>query len=1487
MKDRFLRLLEMLDLLDKRHFFNGEIKDFHVKTTQNNTNDSWFFDIEFLNPIDLENFKLFAERIKLLPRKLKGVRYVEYHVSYKENDYNQLEDYYDYVIRGMAKKKPRYSSMIDFEINRDKNKIEIVRPVDATYVTELFGELKEELLRFGFDVILTDTVSTNQETITERMARQDRIFMNEVRQNVEASPDEIHYLNIDNRLVRGVKNTISEVPKTEPELNEYKSANDKAMFSLEGEIVKIDFRKINENTDLYTFIITDEEDSIYIKKWVKEPKDREFIKAIKTGMHMKLKGVAQYDKFTGEIIIVANIIEYTSKVVPKDIRRDLNRVKRIELHVHSKMSTLDGIDSVKDYVKLAKKWGHKAIAITDHGNVQGFPELYKSSKGEDIKPIYGAEFTFIDEQDYQIVKNPIDMSFEDAVYTVYDIETTGLSVLNDKIIEIAAVKIKDNHIVDEYQTYVNPQRQLSMLTTRLTSIKNSDVINAPLIDSVIHEFHEFSKGTILVAHNAQFDVGFIENEYKNHNIDYGTLTYIDTLSIARNCYSNELKRFNLKAVSRYFKVELTQHHRAIYDTRATADVFLHMLRDARKVGIKNIKDFNELSKQGPGYKHVISKHINILVKNEVGLRNLFKITSLANTEYFFKEARLLKSVLQSNREGLLVGSGCMNSSLFEVALNKSYDELKEKAKYYDYLEIQPISDFKHLEQDMDDWKTYIKEAQARVIKVGEELGKLVVATGDVHHISKSDSKYRDIYVQTPVVGGGLHPLSRYKEIPSQYFRTTDEMLKEFNYLTEDKQIEVVITNTHKINDLIEHVKAFKPELYAPTDDFLALEGIPSIENKLIKMVADKSKELYGEELPRLVKDRIDKEIKSITSNKFSTVYYISHLLVKKSLDEGYLVGSRGSVGSSLVATLMNITEVNPLPPHYVCPHCHFSSFKMTNDEKTKYGLRANEEHLQVILDKSESGFDLPKQFCPECNTEMNKDGHAIPFETFLGFKGDKVPDIDLNFSGDYQPEVHEYIRTIFGNERAFRAGTISTVAEKTAFGYVKGYLEKKNIQMRKAEIERRASRIVGVKRSTGQHPGGIVVVPNYKEIIDVTPVQFPADDISASWRTTHFDYHSFEDNLFKLDVLGHDDPTMIRYLMDYVIEHQEEFPFSRAVDIPMDDPKVYQLLNGTDVIGLTPGDLRGSEVSSFGIPEMGTKFVRDMLRDSRPNNFADAVKISGLSHGTDVWLNNAKSLVTGHKKYGKIPFKDVIGCRDDIMVSLISWGMKEATAFEISEFIRKGKAAGNKQKWEMYKQIMQGHKIPDWYIWSCGQIKYMFPKAHATAYVMMAMRIAWFKVYKPILFYSAYFSKRASDFDVYALQGGEYEISKKMYELEEKNKRKNITETERRLYTVLELANEMVKRGFSFRPIDIERSEARDFVIHEDGKSLILPFITVDGLGYKVAASIVEARKETPFKSKDDIQTRTSLSKTLFTKLEMLNCFDHLPDNSQMNLFDF
>jgi len=1479
MNDKLIKLLEMLDLINDLKNYEGILKEITV----NKADDSWFFDIEFENVLEIEHFCTFINRLELLPKKMKVITKTDYKISYKNYNDSNLEDYYDFVLRKLSKLKPRFSAILDFEIEHNNNHLEVLCPKDGTFATELLYELKTELLKIGFDISLSTKICEEKPLIKERMEKSDLEFNNEVNQNTELVPEENIYLSYNSNVIRGIKKKISEIPVTENDLIEYKSTDNKAFFVFEGEVVSIDFRRINKDTHLFSFIVSDKEDSVYVKRFVKESKEKEFLSKTKIGMGIKVSGSAAYDTYSDEVSITAMVIQRTKFVNVKDHRKDLEKEKRVELHLHSKMSTLDSITNIEDYVETAKKWGHSAIALTDHSNVQAFPDFFKATKDKKIKPIYGVELTFVNEEDLHIVKNPIDLPLEDAVYTVFDIESTGLSVNFDKIIEIAAVKIKNDHIVEEFQTYVNPERPLSELTTKITSIKNSDVANAPKIDTVIKDFKEFFEGTIMVAHNAQFDMGFINKTLKEFDLYDSEITSIDTLQIARNCYADDLKRFNLKAVARLFKVELVQHHRAIYDTQATADIFMHMIRDVKKKGIHNILEINQLSTNSGGYKHAISKHINILVENEVGLKNLFVITSKANTENFFKEARLLKSVLDNNREGLLVGSGCMNSYFFEIALNKSYEEMKEAAKYFDYLEIQPLRDFAHLEENLDNALDSIEETIKKIIQAGQELNIPVVATGDVHHLLKSDVKFRAIYTQTPLVGGGLHPLYRYSDIPSQYFRTTKEMLEEFKFLDEETRYNVVVKNPNLISDKIEFVEAFKNELYTPTDDFLALEGIPSIENKVIKMVSDKAKEIYGEKIPLIVKDRIEKEIKSITENKFSTVYYISYLLVKKSLDEGYLVGSRGSVGSSLVATLMDITEVNPMPPHYVCPKCHFSSFKMTTEEKLRYSLNETEIKLQSLLDNVDSGFDLPEENCPICETTMNRDGHSIPFETFLGFKGDKVPDIDLNFSGDYQPVVHEYIREIFGKERTFRAGTISTVADKTAFGYVKGYIEKKNLNMRKAEIERIAKQITGVKRSTGQHPGGIVVVPNYKDIYDITPVQYPADDTNSSWMTTHFDYHSFEDNLFKLDVLGHDDPTMIKYLMDFVKESPIDFPFSKAIEIPLDDPKVYKLLNSTEIIGLSPEDIN-SNVASFGIPEMGTSFVRSMLKDSRPQTFADIVKISGLSHGTDVWLNNASILVNGlNPKFGKIPFKEVIGCRDDIMIFLISHGMKNDVAFEIAEFIRRGKPSVNKDAWEGYKLIMKQNKIPEWYIWSCGKIKYMFPKAHATAYVMMALRIAWFKLYKPILFYSAYFSKRANDFDVYALIGGEPAVKAKMVEIEEKGQR--ASDTEKRQYTVLELAREMLKRGFHFKPIDIHKSDSFNFVVDEDNLSLIIPFIAVDGLGPTVANSVIEARTSSPFKSKDDVKERTSISKTLFTKLEMIDAFNDLPDNSQLTLF--
>ncbi len=1478
MEKAFQTLLGVLDLSNESDVYTGKLVELEVEETTK----QWNFVIEFEKPLEIEAFKRFIDRIEMLSVTLDACSGVAYAIDYATPDYEHLKDYYHLALKRLQDVRPRYHAMSDMDVEQNGSHLKVVCPQDGAYVESLLHEVESALLKFGFDVSLSVRYCEASPTITERI---EQVTAADMQQVSEETPT-FRFESFDERSVGKITHTISDVPVSEDALNEYKSAHRGADVTLEGRVDSFEKRDLRKKTTLYTFVLKSDDDAVYVKKFVRDKGEATFLDGCEAGMLMRVQGYAQFDQFTDEVVVIADKIERSNQVKPTHTRQDDAETKRVELHLHSKMSTLDGINSIEEYVKTAKSFGHEAIALTDHDNVQAFPEFYSSANKAGIKPIYGAEISVVDEETTKLASGEYDGALRDATYVVFDIETTGLSVHFDDIIEISAIKIHNHQVVEHYDTFVNPKRSLSDFTKRFTGISQSDVDQAPDIEQVITAFKSFCEGAVLVAHNAPFDVGHIERAEQRHNIYEGPKPFIDTLQIARQLYSDRLKRFNLKAVAKAFKVDLDRHHRAESDTRATKDIFLNMLGDFDSFGLKTFADIVNPASAIEGYspyKNARSAHVSVLVQTQKGLKNLFKLVSLANTDYFDKGPKLPKKVLQNHREGLLIGSGCMNSDFFETALNMSETALQKKASFFDYLEIQPYEDYLYMGETMEDVESRIETTLKRISDVSDSTGVPLVASGDVHHIEKDMKKYRDIYVRTPIVGGGYHALSRYEEIPAQYFRTTQEMLESFPFFSEETTNAIVIDNPRNIAARIENVEAFNNTLYAPTDDFMANRGVPSIEKKMLDMVYSHAKALYGDPLPALVQDRLDKEMQSITKNKFSTVYYISHLLVKKSLDDGYLVGSRGSVGSSFVATLMDITEVNPLPPHYVCSKCHFSSFKMSPEEKNTYGVQAKEKGLQHLLEKADSGFDLPSSDCPRCGASLKKEGHDIPFETFLGFKGDKVPDIDLNFSGDYQGVVHEYIRELFGRERAFRAGTISTVASKTAFGYVRGYAEKKNLTLRKAEIERRANIISGVKRSTGQHPGGIVVVPSYKDIYDVTPVQYPADDTTASWKTTHFDYHAFEDNLFKLDVLGHDDPTMIRYLMDFVKQDPISFPFSDARDIPLDDPQVYKMLSGTDVLHLKPSQIR-SDVASYGVPEMGTSFVRGMLKDSRPQTFADIVKISGLSHGTDVWLNNAEMLVTGKTQFGQIPFSEVIGCRDDIMVYLIQNELPAGKAFEISEFIRKGKAQFQPDKWEDYKETMRRHSIPEWYIWSAGQIKYMFPKAHATAYVIMALRIAWFKLYRPIYFYSAYFSKRAQAFDLVAMQGGEYAIERRMDEILEKGNK--ATDPEKKLYTVLEVALEMVKRGYHFKPVSIQESQASDFTITSDGEGLRLPFLALDGLGRKVADSIVGARDEKLFTSREDVKNRTALSTTLFNKLEALDAFGNLPDTSQMNLFD-
>ena len=1280
---------------------------------------------------------------------------------------------------------------------------------------------------------------------------------------------------------------IAKIPSSQQDVIEYKNTVGPLNFVIKGEVFEKNVVRVKNDHYWVNFSIYDGTDSILIKKYCSE-EEKDLLDKIKEGDTVMCSGSADYDIFAKDVTFMYRQLEILSKE-EKQVREDLAKEKRVELHLHTNMSALDGINSAEDFITRAKLYGHKAIAFTDHDGIYTFHDVMKASKKAGIKPLYGVELGFVDEERFDIAFTDEDIDLKEATYTVFDIETTGFSVKNDKIIQIGAMRLHHNEIKEKFNIFVNPEMHIPNKITSLTSITDLMVSEAPNINEALPQFLEFAKGSILVAHNATFDVSFIYEKMKEIGMPDIKFPVIDTLQLARNFYSNDLKTFNLKSLSKYFKVQQEHHHLADDDTRVTTLIFMQMLQTLYKNNIYNYKDINSAIDRNEAFKHIVPSHINLLVKNQVGYKNLFKVISDSLTEHYSGESRVLKSVLSSLREGILVGSGCRYGEVFECALNKSDEELEEVMSYYDYIEVQPFDIYRDMlnkvESDLDfvddiDYEKMAKEAIMRIIATAEKLGKIVVATSDCHYIDIDEKRYRDICIATPKIGGGVHPLARVKRIPDQHFRTTDEMLDNFSFLGSEKAYEIVVTNTNKIADSIEDIIPFregKEDLYSPHDDeFADSLGVPSIKEHLLEIVYYNAHRLYGETIPPFVQDRIDKELNSIINNGYAPIYYMAYLLVKKSNDDGYVVGSRGSVGSSLVATLMNITEVNALPPHYACPKCGFSAFKWTDIEKEKYHITEEQLKLDPILQKYNSGYDLPKQNCPCCGALLRRDGQDIPFETFLGFKGDKTPDIDLNFSGIYQPTAHEYIRTLMGEDRAFRAGTVGTAAANTAFGYVSKYYEDRHIEVRKAEIGRIAKHLVGVRRTTGQHPGGIVVVPKYKDIYDVTPIQYPADKTTNTWRTTHFEYHNFEANLLKLDILGHDDPTTLRYLFDYVEEHPDEFPFKTPQEIPVDDENVYKMFSETAVLGLTKEDI-GSEVATFAIPEFGTSTTSQMLVDTRPKNFADLVKISGLAHGTDVWATNTQELVLGRTEYGPIPFDDVIGCRDDIMVYLIEKGLNPSDAFGIMEFVRKGKAAKKEDppKWEKLISLMKEHDVPEWYYWSCGRIQYMFPKAHAVAYVLMAIRIAWFKYHKPLVFYSAFFSIRATQFEPDNMLVGVGKMRQRIAELQNI---RNKTAKDDDLLTMYLVSVEMLKRGFVFLPIDIKLSHAEHFVI--EGNGLRLPFISIPSLGENVAYDIMNKRNEKMFTSKEDVMNRTKMNKTQFEYCERVGAFGDLPDQN-------
>lgn len=1193
---------------------------------------------------------------------------------------------------------------------------------------------------------------------------------------------------------------------------------------VEGRVFRQETRTLPSGRTLVQFNITDDEDSISAKLFTSTDRQLESLADLVDGVQIRIQGSVQFDTYAKELVFMVQDMHPAQAKERVDEAVD----KRIELHLHTTMSNLDGVTPVKAYIAQAAKWGHKAIAVTDHGGVQAFPEAYDVGQKLGVKVLLGVEAYVVDDG-APIVYRPVEQTLTGATFVVFDTETTGLNAREDTLIEIAAVKLIDGKIVDTFSTLIDPQRTLSPKISELTGITQDMVAGQPMLADALHSFTAFAADAILIAHNAEFDVGFLSQCSKRVGMAEWTHPVIDTLALARALFPGE-KNYRLKTLTQKFEVELVNHHRALADAEATAKVFLKMFELLTNRDILQLAQLNDL-RGGVDVTRVRPFHATIFVQNKVGLRNLYELISFAHTKTFHRVPRVPRSELSKRREGLLIGSACHQGEVFQAFLRgKSTEEIEALCKFYDFIEIQPLSQYEPLIHDeMIQNLESVKDIHKQLVAIGHRLRIPVVATGDVHYLNPQDAIFREVYLQSQNSKGPQ---------PQMHLHTTAEMLAEFQHLG-DAAFEVVVRAPAQVANQIDTVKPIPDELFTPVID--------GSEEEIERMSYERARRLYGEALPEIVDARLKKELHAITSNGFSVIYLISHKLVVKSLADGYLVGSRGSVGSSLVATMTDITEVNPLPPHYRCDNCQFNEF---------------------IEDGSVgSGYDLPEKACPRCGTKLTKDGQDIPFETFLGFNGDKVPDIDLNFSGEYQPRAHKYTVELFGEAHVFRAGTISTVADKTAYGYVRKFAEERGLILRNAEIDRLVQGCTGIKRTTGQHPGGQVVVPANKSIFDFTPVQFPADDKNAGMRTTHFDYHSgLERCLLKLDILGHDDPTVIRMLQDLT-----------GVDpksIPLDDPLVLGLFRGTETLGVSQKDIR-SVTGTYAIPEFGTKFVRQMLEDTRPTTFSELVRISGLSHGTDVWLNNAQEII----RKGTATLSEVICARDDIMVYLIYKGLEPSRAFKIMESIRKGKGVS-----EQDEAYMREFDVPDWYIESGRRIKYMFPKAHAAAYVLMAVRIAWFKIHYPLPFYAAYFTVRADDFDVALMAAGQAAIVQRIEEIEAKGNA--ALPKEKSMLTVLEVALEMVVRGFQFLPVDLYQSQATKFVVDDQQQALLPPFAAVSGVGEAAAASLHRACQDGAFLSIEDLQSRSRVSKTVIEILDGLQCLTGLPETNQLSLFE-